>query len=125
MSKTITIRLDDKLAEMLDLVAERRGRSKSEIMRDALSRTLSIELLGMAREKLVPRARELGLYTDEDVFRWMKRNPKTGILACLESESERGDSLEQDDVEFPSDADDRESPTRPRENAQRDDTLQG
>jgi four helix bundle protein len=44
MSKTITIRLDDKLAEMLDLVLDGTEETKSQIIRDALRRQLSIRL---------------------------------------------------------------------------------
>lgn len=88
MSKTITIRLDDDLAETLDHVSNRTGRSKSEIMRDALKRRLSIELLDLARERLVPLARKQGIYTDEDVFELLKRNPETGVIKCLESEGD-------------------------------------
>jgi len=88
MSKTITIRLDDKLSEMLDHVSQGTGRSKSEIMRDALKRRLSLELLDMAREKLVPLAQRQGIFTDEDVFDLLKRNPKTGVIRCLEPEQE-------------------------------------
>ncbi len=88
MSKTITIRLDDQLAETLDHVADGTGRSKSEIMRDALKRRLSIELLDMAREKLVPLAQKQGIYTDEDVFKLLERNPETGVIKCLKPEQE-------------------------------------
>ena len=88
MSKTVTIRLDDSLAEMLDHVCEGTGRSKSDIMRDALKRRLSIELLDMAREKLVPLAQRQGIYTDEDVFEMLERNPETGVLECFKPEQE-------------------------------------
>ncbi len=84
MTKTITIRLDDHLAEMLDLVADQTGRTRSEIARDALSRRLSIELLDLARKKLVPLAQKQGIFTDDDVFEMLKRNPKTGRIQCLE-----------------------------------------
>ena len=43
MSKTITIRLDDHLAEMLDLVVEQTGRTKSSLIKEALHRNLPIE----------------------------------------------------------------------------------
>ena len=86
MSKTITIRIDDELAEMLGHVADGTGRSKSEIMRDALKRRLSLELLDLARKKLVPLAQRQGVYTDEDIFELVKRNPETGVLECLEPE---------------------------------------
>ena len=88
MSKTITIRLDDQLAEMLDYVADKTSRSKSEIIRDALARRLSIELLELAREKLVPLAQRQGIYTDEDVFEFLKRNPETGVIKCIETEEQ-------------------------------------
>ena len=88
MSKTITIRLDDQLAEMLHHVAGHTGRTRSEIVRDALTRRLSIELLELAREKLVPLAQRQGIYTDEDVFELLKRNPETGAIKCLETEEQ-------------------------------------
>ena len=69
MSKTITIRLDDKLAKKLDHVAEHSGRTKSDVIRDALRRQLSIAILDEVREELVPLAEKHGWYTDEDVFR--------------------------------------------------------
>ena len=92
MSKTITIRLDDKLAEMLDLVLDGTQETKSQIIRDALHRQLSIRLFNQAREELVPLARKQGIYTDEDVFELLKRNPKTGRIQCLESpdQTEKG-----------------------------------
>lgn len=88
MSKTITIRIDDSLAEMLDLVLEGSQETKSQIIRDALHRQLSIRLLDQAREKLVPLARKQGIFTDEDVFELLKRNPETGVIKCLESEGD-------------------------------------
>ena len=69
MSNTITIRLDDKLAQKLDHVAERSGRTKSDVIRDALRRQLAIAILDEVREELVPLAEKRGIFTDEDVFR--------------------------------------------------------
>ena len=88
MSKTITIRLDDDLNEMLELVLEGCQETKSQIIRDALRRQLSIRLLDQVRAELVPKARKLGIYTDEDVFEFLKRNPKTGRIQCLEPEGD-------------------------------------
>jgi len=68
MSTTLTIRLDDKLAQKLDHVAKRSGRTRSDIVRDALRRQLAIALLDEVREELVPRAEKHGWFTDEDVF---------------------------------------------------------
>jgi predicted transcriptional regulator len=69
MSTTLTIRLDEKLAQKLDHVAERSGRTKSDVVRDALRRQLAIAILDEVREELVPLAEKHGWYTDEDVFR--------------------------------------------------------
>jgi predicted transcriptional regulator len=69
MSKTLTIRLADDLAQKLDHVAKRSGRTRSDVMRDALRRQLAIALLDEVREELVPLAEKMGIYTDEDVFR--------------------------------------------------------
>ena len=69
MSKTITIRLDDKLADRLDHVAKHTERNKSDVIRDALRRQLTIAILKEVREELVPLAEKHGWYTDEDVFR--------------------------------------------------------
>lgn len=69
MSNTITVRLDDKLAQKLDHVADRSGRTKSDVIRDALRRQLAIAILDEVREELVPLAEKKGIYTDEDVFR--------------------------------------------------------
>ena len=95
MSKTITIRLDDQLAEMLDHVAGHTGRTRSEIMRDALARRLSIELLELAREKLVPLAQRQGIYTDEDVFEFLQRNPETGSSNASRQKSKESESQQR------------------------------
>ena len=69
MSTTLTVRLDEKLAETLDHVAKRTNRTRSDVARDALRRQLAIAMLDEIREELVPLAEEKGIYTDEDVFR--------------------------------------------------------
>ncbi len=69
MSNTITVRLDEKLAKKLAHVAERSGRTRSDVIRDALRRQLAIAILDEVREELVPLAEKQGIYTDEDVFR--------------------------------------------------------
>ena len=51
MSKTITIRLDDKLADRLEHVAEHTERTKSDIIRRALSRQLEIAIRQEAEQE--------------------------------------------------------------------------
>ena len=69
MSTTLTIRLDDELSQSLDQAAANSGRSRSEVVRDALRRQLAISSLDEIRKQLVPLAEAHGWLTDEDVFR--------------------------------------------------------
>jgi predicted transcriptional regulator len=65
----VTIRLDPSLEEMLDRVCRDTGRSRSEVVREALRRQLTLELFEEARRQLIPFAEAQGIYTDEDVFK--------------------------------------------------------
>jgi predicted transcriptional regulator len=65
----VTIRLDPSLEEMLDKVCQTTGRSRSEVVREALRRQLTLELFEEARRQLIPFAEAQGIYTDEDVFK--------------------------------------------------------
>lgn len=69
MSKSITIRLDPGVAELLDRLAEQSGRSRSEIVREALQRQLSLIQFEQLRRKVLPFAEARGYLTDEDVAR--------------------------------------------------------
>jgi predicted transcriptional regulator len=69
MSTTFTLRLDDDLASTLNRVVQLTGRTRSDIVRDALRRQLAIAMLDEVRRQAVPRAEAIGWLTDEDVFR--------------------------------------------------------
>ena len=69
MSTTLTIRIDDALAEKLEHVVKTSDRTCGDIIRGAGRRQLAIAMLEEVREELVPMAEEKGIYTDEDVFR--------------------------------------------------------
>ena len=69
MSTTLTIRIDDDLERRLDRVTEDSGQTRSDIVRDALRRHLSILQFEQLRRKTLPFAESQGLLTDEDVFR--------------------------------------------------------
>ncbi len=69
MVKTaITVRLDSDLEDQLDKVAGTSGRNRSEIIRDALRRYLTILEFESLRQRLMPFAEARGYLTDEDVF---------------------------------------------------------
>jgi len=67
-TSSITIRLEPGLLETLDRVCQATGRSRSNVVRDALRRQLPLDLLDGARRRLVPLAESRGIHTDEDVF---------------------------------------------------------
>ncbi len=66
---TLTIRIDEKLEEDLERIAQAQQRTKSELVRDVLRRYTSVELFGLAREQLRPYAEQASYLTDEDFFR--------------------------------------------------------
>ncbi len=65
----VTIRLDPALQRQLDRLSRELGRSRSELVRDALRRQLSLLRFEGARRRLMPLAEARGYLTDEDVFR--------------------------------------------------------
>jgi len=68
-TSALTIRLDADLDEQLSRVAERSGRSRSEVARDALRRQLAVLQFEDARRQIMPFAEARGYLTDEDIFR--------------------------------------------------------
>jgi predicted transcriptional regulator len=65
----LTIRLDEALERRLDAICERSGRTRSEIVREALRRQLALLQFEQLRERVLPFAEAAGYLTDEDVFR--------------------------------------------------------
>lgn len=68
-TSTVTIRLDAKLQRDLDRLSRRLGRSRSELVRDAVRRQVALLRFEEARRQLLPLAEAQGILTDEDVFR--------------------------------------------------------
>jgi predicted transcriptional regulator len=65
---TITVRLDDDLVPILDEVCRRSGRTRSEVMREALKHHLAQLRFEHLRRRVMPFAEARGYLTDEDVF---------------------------------------------------------
>ena len=65
----VTIRLDPDLQRQLDRLSRELGQSRSEVIRDALRRQLTLLRFEGARRRLMPLAEARGYLTDEDVFR--------------------------------------------------------
>jgi predicted transcriptional regulator len=65
---SVTIRLDAKLQRDLDRLSRQLGRSRSDLVRDAVRRQLGLLRFEQARRSLLPLAEARGVLTDEDVF---------------------------------------------------------
>ncbi len=68
MKDTITIRLPEKLQKELDLVVKTEKSSKSEVIREAITRYLASKRFQQLRKRVLPFAEAQGLITDEDIF---------------------------------------------------------
>ncbi len=69
MKESITIRLPKKTQEELEMVVKVEGISKSEIIRDAITRYLALKRFQQLRRQVLPFAEAQGLLTDEDIFK--------------------------------------------------------
>ena len=65
----VTVRLEPDLERQLDRVSRELGKTRSEIVRDALRRQLALLRFEKVRRQLMPFAEARGYLTDEDVFR--------------------------------------------------------
>ena len=68
-NSTVTIRLDTKIQRELDRLSRQLGRSRSDIVRDAVRRQVALLRFDRSRRALLPLAEAQGILTDEDVFR--------------------------------------------------------
>jgi predicted transcriptional regulator len=68
-TSAVTIRLDPELEAQLDRVAKRSGRTRSDVVREALRRQLALAQFEDLRKRMMPFAEAAGYLTDEDVFR--------------------------------------------------------
>lgn len=69
MRSAVTIRLDPDLERLLDRLCKQTGRTRSELVRDALRRQLSLMRFERLRRRTLPFAEARGYLTDEDVAR--------------------------------------------------------
>ena len=69
MKDAVTIRLDRDLQRRLDRLCKQSGRSRSDVIRDALRRQLALLQFEQLRRQAMPFAEARGYLTDEDVFR--------------------------------------------------------
>ena len=67
-TSVLTIRLDRELDEQLGTLTRRTGRTRSQIVREALRRHLAVAQLDDLRRRVMPFAEAAGYLTDEDIF---------------------------------------------------------
>jgi predicted transcriptional regulator len=68
-TSTLTIRLDARIQRDLARLSRQLGRSRSDIVRDAVRRQVALLHFERSRLGLLPLAEAQGIVTDEDVFR--------------------------------------------------------
>ena len=68
MAGYITIRLPEDLEKELETVIKEEKTSKSEIIREAISRHLARKRFKRLRRQVLPFAEAQGIFTDEDVL---------------------------------------------------------
>lgn len=69
MKNVVTVRLDPDLDRLLERLCKQTGRSRSDLVRDALRRQLSLLRFEALRRKALPFAEARGYLTDDEVVR--------------------------------------------------------
>ena len=69
MSAVLTVRLNEDELAALDRLAQATGKSRSDLVRDALRAQALRETLRLLHEDLGPQARAAGWLTEEDILR--------------------------------------------------------
>ena len=69
MRNAITIRLDPALEKLLDRLCRMTGRTRSDLVREALRRQLNLPRFEQLRRQVLPFAEARGYLIDEDVVR--------------------------------------------------------
>jgi Arc/MetJ-type ribon-helix-helix transcriptional regulator len=69
MRETLTISLPEKTKSLIERAAAAGGLTTSEYVRLAIHRKLWSDALAESRLAALPRAREQGVFSDEEVFR--------------------------------------------------------
>lgn len=71
MRQSISISLPEETKDELDRFIDARGRSRSEVVREAVQEYLFVHRFRALRRRLIPYAEAEEIYTDDDVFREM------------------------------------------------------
>ncbi len=69
MRTVLSVSLPENVSQELDKFAKRTGRNKSDIVKESLSLFLWEMKLKAVQKKLGPKAKRLGIVSEEDVFK--------------------------------------------------------
>ena len=69
MNQKFEISLPNKLNKELELVTAEEGLSKTDIVKKAIEDYLLIRRFRSVRKKLIPKAKEKGIKSDEDILK--------------------------------------------------------
>ena len=69
MRTVLSVSLPENMSKELDRIARTTGRNKSDIVKESLSMFLWEMKLRAVQKKLGPKAKKLGMVSEEDVFR--------------------------------------------------------
>ena len=69
MRAVISVSFPENMAKELDRIARESGRTKSDLIKEALREFLWEERFSRLRKSLTRRSKAKGLVTDDDVFR--------------------------------------------------------
>ena len=69
MQTTLTVRLSETEAQNLDVLCSSAGKSRSELVRDALRAYRLREALRQSQAQLAPLARAAGWLTEDDILK--------------------------------------------------------
>ncbi|MEK6323319.1 MAG: ribbon-helix-helix domain-containing protein [Acidobacteriota bacterium] len=69
MSDTFTVSLPPSIRKEFDGLAIGTGKSRNQVVREAVHRQIALEPFRALREQFVPKPRARGIYADEDVFK--------------------------------------------------------
>lgn len=69
MRSVLSVSLPENMSEELDRFAKATGRNKSDIVKESLSLFLWETKLKAVQKRLGPKAKKLGIVSEEDVFK--------------------------------------------------------
>jgi len=68
MRSTVTVSLSKQLKRALDRLSRDEGVSRSDLVRESVREYLFFARFRRLRNRLIPKARRRGIFTDQDVF---------------------------------------------------------